>query len=147
MSVSKINDAMERVVSEIQRNVFAQEAKTDQPEKSQAVMQQELRNSVSKVKSPGDGLSDLKAVGKVEAPNPTELLDKVRGVIPSLNSVMHSLNLKLQFEEFAESGRFFVRAIDVIEQKEVTRVPQEEFLKQAEVTKQFVNGLFHDSIR
>jgi uncharacterized FlaG/YvyC family protein len=89
----------------------------------------------------------LKAVGKVEAPNPTELLDKVRGVIPKLNSVMHSLNLRLQFEEFAESGRFFVRAIDVIEQKEVTRVPQEEFLKQAEVTKQFVNGLFHDSIR
>lgn len=147
MSVSKINDAMERVVSEIQRNVFAQEAKVDQPEKSQAVMQQELRNSVSKAKSPGDGLSDLKAVGKVEAPNPTELLDKVRGVIPKLNSVMHSLNLRLQFEEFAESGRFFVRAIDVIEQKEVTRVPQEEFLKQAEVTKQFVNGLFHDSIR
>ena len=55
--------------------------------------------------------------------------------------------MKLQFEEFAESGRFFVRAIDVVEQKEVTRVPQEEFLKQAEVTKQFVNGLFHDSVR
>ena len=142
MSVSKINDAMERVVSEIQRNVFAQEAKTDQPEKSQAVMQQELRNSVSKVEG-----ADPISVGKVEAPNHTELLQKVRGVIPKLNSVMHSLNLRLQFEEFAESGRFFVRAIDVIEQKEVTRVPQEEFLKQAEVTKQFVNGLFHDSIR
>ena len=146
MSVSKINDAMERVVIEIQRNVFAQEAKTDQPEKSQAVKQQELRNSVSKVGSP-EGGPDLKSVGKVEAPNHTELLQKVRGVIPKLNSVMHSLNLKLQFEEFAESGRFFVRAIDVVEQKEVTRVPQEEFLKQAEVTKQFVNGLFHDSIR
>jgi len=142
MSVSKINDAMERVVIEIQRNVFAQEAKADQPEKSQAVRQQELRNSVSKVEG-----ADPKSVGKVEAPNHTELLQKVRGVIPKLNSVMHSLNLKLQFEEFAESGRFFVRAIDVIEQKEVTRVPQEEFLKQAEVTKQFVNGLFHDSIR
>ena len=50
MSVSKINDAMERVVSEIQRNVFAQEARVDQPEKSQAVKQQELRNSVSKSK-------------------------------------------------------------------------------------------------
>jgi len=143
MSVSKVNDAMERVVGEIQRDVLAQEMKAEQPEKLQAVKQQELRNSVSK----SDSLPDLEKVGKVEAPNHTELLQKVRGVIPKLNSVMHSLNLKLQFEEFAESGRFFVRAIDVVEQKEVTRVPQEEFLKQAEVTKQFVNGLFHDSVR
>ena len=143
MSVSKVNDAMERVVGEIQRDVLSQEMKVDQPEKKQAVKQQEVRNSVSK----SNGLPDLESVGKVEAPNPTELLQKVRGVIPKLNSVMHSLNLKLQFEEFAESGRFFVRAIDVVEQKEVTRVPQEEFLRQAEVTKQFVNGLFHDSIR
>ena len=134
---------MERVVGEIQRDVLSQEMKVDQPEKKQAVQQQEVRNSVSK----SNGLPDLESVGKVEAPNHTELLQKVRGVIPKLNSVMHSLNLKLQFEEFAESGRFFVRAIDVVEQKEVTRVPQEEFLKQAEVTKQFVNGLFHDSIR
>jgi len=143
MSVSKVNDAMERVVGEIQRDVLSQEMKVDQPEKKQAVKQQEVRNSVSK----SNGLPDLESVGKVEAPNHTELLQKVRGVIPKLNSVMHSLNLKLQFEEFAESGRFFVRAIDVVEQKEVTRVPQEEFLRQAEVTKQFVNGLFHDSIR
>ena len=143
MSVSKVNDAMERVVGEIQRDVLSQEMKVDQPEKKQAIQQQEVRNSVSK----SNGLPDLETVGKVEAPNHTELLQKVRGVIPKLNSVMHSLNLKLQFEEFAESGRFFVRAIDVVEQKEVTRVPQEEFLKQAEVTKQFVNGLFHDSIR
>ena len=143
MSVSKVNDAMERVVGEIQRDVLSQEMRVDQPEKKQAVQQQEVRNSVSK----SNGLPDLETVGKVEAPNPTELLQKVRGVIPKLNSVMHSLNLKLQFEEFAESGRFFVRAIDVVEQKEVTRVPQEEFLKQAEVTKQFVNGLFHDSVR
>ena len=143
MSVSKVNDAMERVVGEIQRDVLSQEMRVDQPEKKQAVKQQEVRNSVSK----SNGLPDLESVGKVEAPNPTELLQKVRGVIPKLNSVMHSLNLKLQFEEFAESGRFFVRAIDVVEQKEVTRVPQEEFLKQAEVTKQFVNGLFHDSVR
>ena len=143
MSVSKVNDAMERVVGEIQRDVLSQEMRVDQPEKKQAVQQQEVRNSVSK----SDSLPDLEKVGKVEAPNHTELLQKVRGVIPKLNSVMHSLNLKLQFEEFAESGRFFVRAIDVVEQKEVTRVPQEEFLKQAEVTKQFVNGLFHDSIR
>jgi len=143
MSVSKVNDAMERVVGEIQRDVLSQEMRVDQPEKKQAVQQQEVRNSVSK----SNGLPDLETVGKVEAPNHTELLQKVRGVIPKLNSVMHSLNLKLQFEEFAESGRFFVRAIDVVEQKEVTRVPQEEFLKQAEVTKQFVNGLFHDSVR
>ena len=143
MSVSKVNDAMERVVGEIQRDILSQEMRVDQPEKKQAVKQQEVRNSVSK----SNGLPDLESVGKVEAPNPTELLQKVRGVIPKLNSVMHSLNLKLQFEEFAESGRFFVRAIDVVEQKEVTRVPQEEFLRQAEVTKQFVNGLFHDSIR
>ena len=143
MSVSKVNDAMERVVGEIQRDVLSQEMRVDQPEKKRAVQQQEVRNSVSK----SNGLPDLETVGKVEAPNHTELLQKVRGVIPKLNSVMHSLNLKLQFEEFAESGRFFVRAIDVVEQKEVTRVPQEEFLKQAEVTKQFVNGLFHDSIR
>ena len=143
MSVSKVNDAMERVVGEIQRDVLSQEMRVDQPDKKQAVQQQELRSSVSK----SNGLPDLESVGKVEAPNHTELLQKVRGVIPKLNSVMHSLNLKLQFEEFAESGRFFVRAIDVVEQKEVTRVPQEEFLKQAEVTKQFVNGLFHDSIR
>ena len=144
MSVSRVNDAMERVVGEIQRDVLAQEAKAEQPEKVQAVKQQELRNAVSKA---GNGSPDLESVGKVEAPNHAELLQKVRGVIPKLNSVMHSLNLKLQFEEFAESGRFFVRAIDVVEQKEVTRVPQEEFLKQAEVTKQFVNGLFHDSVR
>ena len=143
MSVSKVNDAMERVVGEIQRDVLSQEMRVDQPEKKQAVKQQEVRNSVSK----NDNLPDLKSVGKVEARNHTELLQQVRGVIPKLNSVMHSLNLKLQFEEFAESGRFFVRAIDVVEQKEVTRVPQEEFLKQAEVTKQFVNGLFHDSVR
>ena len=143
MSVSRVNDAMERVVGEIQRDILSQEMRVDQPEKKQAVKQQEVRNSVSK----SNGLPDLESVGKVEAPNPTELLQKVRGVIPKLNSVMHSLNLKLQFEEFAESGRFFVRAIDVVEQKEVTRVPQEEFLRQAEVTKQFVNGLFHDSIR
>ena len=143
MSVSKVNDAMERVVGEIQRDVLSQEMKVDQPEKKQAVKQQEVRNSVSK----SNGLPDLESVGKVEAPNHTELLQKVRGVIPKLNSVMHSLNLKLQFEEFAESGRFFVRAIDVVEQKEVTRVPQEEFLKQAEVTKQFVNRIFHNSVR
>ena len=102
MSVSKVNDAMERVVGEIQRDVLSHEMRVDQPEKKQAVQQQEVRNSVST----GNGLPDLESVGKVEAPNHTELLQKVRGVIPKLNSVMHSLNLKLQFEEFAEIIQF-----------------------------------------
>ena len=48
MSVSKVNDAMERVVGEIQRDILSQEMRVDQPEKKQAIKQQEVRNSVSK---------------------------------------------------------------------------------------------------
>ena len=89
-----------------------------------------------------DGLQT--EVVEVDAPKPQEMLDKVRNVIPKLNSVMHSMNLKLRFEEFADSGRYYVRAMDMVEQKEVSRLPHDQFLKQAEVTKHFISGLFVD---
>ena len=88
---------------------------------------------------------DIAEVVEVEAPNAEEMLDKVRNVIPKLNSVMHSMNLKLRFEEFADSGRYYVRAMDMVEKKEVSRLPHDQFLKQAEVTKHFISGLFVDN--
>ena len=89
-------------------------------------------------------VEDITEVVEVDAPKPQEMLDKVRNVIPKLNSVMHSMNLKLRFEEFADSGRYYVRAMDMVEQKEVSRLPHDQFLKQAEVTKHFISGLFVD---
>ncbi len=90
------------------------------------------------------GIDDITEVVKVDAPRPEEMLDKVRNVIPKLNSVMHSMNLKLRFEEFADSGRYYVRAMDMQEGKEVSRTAHDQFLKQAEVTKHFISGLFVD---
>ena len=85
---------------------------------------------------------DPAAVGRIERADPRAMVETVRNVIPRLNSVMHTLKKAIRFEEFNDSGRFFVRAIDLIEGKEVSRVPLEDFLKQAEVTRRFVNGLF-----
>jgi uncharacterized FlaG/YvyC family protein len=85
---------------------------------------------------------DLATVGKTQPQDPQHMASSVRDVIPKLNSVMHTLKKAIRFEEFAESGRFFVRAVDLLEGKEVSRVPLEAFLRHAQVTERFVNGLF-----
>ena len=145
-SVNAINTSVDSAVASVKQQILLAQ---------QSVEQQKVeRSSVNSASSDVSvrpsldtehlGVEDITEVVQVDAPQPEEMLDKVRNVIPKLNSVMHSMNLKLRFEEFADSGRYYVRAMDMVEQKEVSRLPHDQFLKQAEVTKHFISGLFVD---
>jgi len=145
-SVNAINTSVDSAVASVKQQILLAQQNAEQ--------QTVERSSVSSTSSDVSvrpsidtdhlGIEDITEVVQVDAPKPEEMLDKVRNVIPKLNSVMHSMNLKLRFEEFADSGRYYVRAMDMVEQKEVSRLPHDQFLKQAEVTKHFISGLFVD---
>jgi len=145
-SVNAINTSVDSAVASVKQQILLAQQNAEQ--------QTVERSSVSSTSSDVSvrpsidtdhlGIEDITEVAQVDAPKPEEMLDKVRNVIPKLNSVMHSMNLKLRFEEFADSGRYYVRAMDMVEQKEVSRLPHDQFLKQAEVTKHFISGLFVD---
>jgi len=146
-SVNAINTSVDSAVASVKQQILLAQQNAEQ--------QTVERSSVSSTSSDVSvrpsidtdhlGIEDITEVVQVDAPKPEEMLDKVRNVIPKLNSVMHSMNLKLRFEEFADSGRYYVRAMDMVEQREVSRLPHDQFLKQAEVTKHFINGLFVDT--
>lgn len=145
-SVSAINSSVDTAVASVKQQILlaqqnASQQKTDQSTIRPTSSDVDVRPSVN---ADHLGVEDITEVVEVDAPKPQEMLDKVRNVIPKLNSVMHSMNLKLRFEEFADSGRYYVRAMDMVEQKEVSRLPHDQFLKQAEVTKHFISGLFVD---
>lgn len=146
-SVNAINSSVDSAVSSVKQQILlaqqnAEQVKSDQSTIKPTSSDVAIRPSIS---SDHIGVEDITEVVEVDAPKPEEMLDKVRNVIPKLNSVMHSMNLKLRFEEFADSGRYYVRAMDMVEQREVSRLPHDQFLKQAEVTKHFINGLFVDT--
>ena len=145
-SVSAINSSVDTAVASVKQQILLAQQNVSQQKIDQSTIRPtssdiDVRPSVN-----ADHLEveDITEVVEVDAPKPQEMLDKVRNVIPKLNSVMHSMNLKLRFEEFADSGRYYVRAMDMVEQKEVSRLPHDQFLKQAEVTKHFISGLFVD---
>lgn len=145
-SVNPINSSVDRAVANVKQQILLAQQNAEQ----QKVNQSSVRPTSSDVDVRPSidashlGIEDITEVAEVDAPKPEEMLDRVRNVIPKLNSVMHSMNLKLRFEEFADSGRYYVRAMDMVEQKEVSRLPHDQFLKQAEVTKHFISGLFVD---
>ena len=145
-SVSAITSSVDSAVSSVKQQILLAQQSADQNRVSQST----VASTSAEVSVRPDidashlGVDDITEVVEVDAPRPQEMLDKVRNVIPKLNSVMHSMNLKLRFEEFADSGRYYVRAMDMVEQKEVSRLPHDQFLKQAAVTKHFINGLFVD---
>ena len=145
-SVNAINSSVDSAVASVKQQILLAQQSVEQ----QNVDRSSIKPSSSEVAvrpsvdSEHLGVEDITEVVEVDAPRPQEMLDKVRNVIPKLNSVMHSMNLKLRFEEFADSGRYYVRAMDMVEQKEVSRLPHDQFLKQAQVTKHFINGLFVD---
>ena len=145
-SVNAINSSVNDAVASVKQQILLaqqnnQQQKVDQQSISPASSDVAVRPSID---ASHLGIEDITEVVEVDAPQAEEMLDKVRNVIPKLNSVMHSMNLKLRFEEFADSGRYYVRAMDMVEQKEVSRLPHDLFLKQAEVTKHFISGLFVD---
>jgi len=145
-SVNAINSSVDTAVASVKQQILlaqqnVQQQKVDQSSVSPSSSDVSVRPSID---TDHLGVDDITEVVEVDAPQPEEMLDKVRNVIPKLNSVMHSMNLKLRFEEFADSGRYYVRAMDMVEQKEVSRLPHDQFLKQAEVTKHFISGLFVD---
>jgi len=145
-SVNAINSSVSDAVSSVKQQILlaqqnAQQQATDRSTVRPTGSDVAVRPSID---STHIGVEEITEVVEVDAPKPEEMLDKVRNVIPKLNSVMHSMNLKLRFEEFADSGRYYVRAMDMVEQKEVSRLPHDQFLKQAEVTKHFISGLFVD---
>lgn len=145
-SVNAINSSVDSAVASVKEQIIlaqqnASQQKLQRTTVSSASPDVSVRPSID---SEHLGVEDITEVVQVDAPKPEEMLDKVRNVIPKLNSVMHSMNLKLRFEEFADSGRYYVRAMDMVEQKEVSRLPHDQFLKQAEVTKHFISGLFVD---
>ena len=138
---------MDSAVASVKQQILLAQQNAEQVQSDQSTVKPTssdvaIRPSIS---SDHIGVEDITEVVEVDAPKPEEMLDKVRNVIPKLNSVMHSMNLKLRFEEFADSGRYYVRAMDMVEQREVSRLPHDQFLKQAEVTKHFINGLFVDA--
>lgn len=145
-SVNAINTSVDSAVASVKQQILLAQQSTEQ----QKVDRSSVNSASSDVSVRPSldtehlGVEDITEVVQVDAPQPEEMLDKVRNVIPKLNSVMHSMNLKLRFEEFADSGRYYVRAMDMVEQKEVSRLPHDQFLKQAEVTKHFISGLFVD---
>lgn len=145
-SVNAINSSVSDAVSSVKQQILlAQQQSAQQSSERSTVRPASSEVSVRpSIDSEHLGVDEITEVVEVDAPKPEEMLDKVRNVIPKLNSVMHSMNLKLRFEEFADSGRYYVRAMDMVEQREVSRLPHDQFLKQAEVTKHFINGLFVD---
>ena len=146
-SPTAISASVDSAISSVKQQIVLAQQASDHRQKSR-VSGTEASSESSEIRPSIDSdqlqIQDLTEVAEVEAPNAEEMLDKVRNVIPKLNSVMHSMNLKLRFEEFADSGRYYVRAMDMVEKKEVSRLPHDQFLKQAEVTKHFINGLFVD---
>ena len=147
-SPTAISASVDSAVSSVKQQILLAHQASDQRQKGR-VSETEASSSSPEIRPSIDSdqlqVQDLTEVAEVEAPNAEEMLDKVRNVIPKLNSVMHSMNLKLRFEEFADSGRYYVRAMDMVEKKEVSRLPHDQFLKQAEVTKHFISGLFVDN--
>lgn len=146
-SVNTINASVDSAVASVKQQIMFAQQNTEQQklEKStvnSASSNTSIRQSMNNINLE---VEDITEVVEVDAPNSEEMLDKLRNVIPKLNSVMHSMNLKLRFEEFADSGRYYVRAMDMEEKKEVSRLPSDIFLKQAEVTKHFISGLFVDT--
>ena len=148
-SVNAINASVDSAVASVKQQImFAQQNTEQQKTEKSTVSSTSSETSIRPSISDSDlGVEDITEVVAVDAPNSEEMLDKLRSVIPKLNSVMHSMNLQLRFEEFADSGRYYVRAMDMEEQKEVSRLPSDIFLKQAEVTKHFISGLFVDTDR
>ena len=146
-SVNTINASVDSAVASVKQQImFAQQNTEQQKLEKSTVSSTSADTSVRpSIADSGLGVEDITEVVEVDAPNSEEMLDKLRNVIPKLNSVMHSMNLKLRFEEFADSGRYYVRAMDMEEKKEVSRLPSDIFLKQAEVTKHFISGLFVDA--
>jgi len=145
-SVNAINTSVDSAVASVKQQILLAQQNTSQQKIDQSTVRPpssdvDVRPSID---ASHLGVEDITQVVEVDAPKPEEMLDKVRNVIPKLNSVMHSMNLQLRFEEFADSGRYYVRAMDMVERKEVSRLPHDQFLKQAEVTKHFISGLFVD---
>ncbi|MBP98372.1 hypothetical protein CMK18_20685 [Candidatus Poribacteria bacterium] len=145
-SVSAINSSVDTAVASVKQQILLAQQNASQQKIDQSTIRPTSSDVDVRPSVDADhlGVEDITEVVEVDAPKPQEMLDKVRNVIPKLNSVMHSMNLKLRFEEFADSGRYYVRAMDMVEQKEVSRLPHDQFLKQAEVTKHFISGLFVD---
>jgi len=143
-----VSASVDNAISSVKQQILLAQQASVQREQSR-VSETEAASDSTEIRPSIDsdhlGVQDITEVVDVEAPNAEEMLDKVRNVIPKLNSVMHSMNLKLRFEEFADSGRYYVRAMDMVEKKEVSRLPHAQFLKQAEVTKHFISGLFVDN--
>ena len=146
-SPTAISASVDSAISSVKQQIVLAQQASDQRQKGR-VSETETSAASPEVRPSIDSeelkVQDLTEVAEVEAPNAEEMLDKVRNVIPKLNSVMHSMNLQLRFEEFADSGRYYVRAMDMVEKKEVSRLPHDQFLKQAEITKHFISGLFVD---
>ena len=145
-SVNAINTSVDSAVASVKQQILLAQQSTEQQKIEKSTVNPSSSDVTVRpsVDSEHLGISDITEVVEVDAPRPQEMLEKVRNVIPKLNSVMHSMNLKLRFEEFADSGRYYVRAMDMVEHKEVSRIPHDLFLKQAQVTKHFINGLFVD---
>ena len=145
-SVNAINSSVDNAVASVKQQILLAQQNAEQQKVNDSSVQS--ASSDVSVRPSLDtehiDVSDITEAVQVDAPKPQEMLDKVRNVIPKLNSVMHSMNLKLRFEEFADSGRYYVRAMDMVEKKEVSRLPHDQFLKQAEVTQHFISGLFVD---
>ena len=145
-SVNAVNSSVNDAVSSVKQQILLAQQNAQQQDIDRATIRPASSDVSVRPSIDSDhlGVEEITEVVEVDAPKPQEMLDKVRNVIPKLNSVMHSMNLKLRFEEFADSGRYYVRAMDMVEQKEVSRLPHDQFLKQAEVTKHFISGLFVD---
>ena len=145
-SVNAINTSVDNAVASVKQQILLAQQSADQQKQDLSSVKPTSSDVSVRPNLDTDhlGVEDLTEVVQVDAPKPEEMLDRIRTVIPKLNSVMHSMNLKLRFEEFADSGRYYVRAMDMVENKEVSRLPHDQFLKQAEVTQHFISGLFVD---
>ena len=145
-SVNAINTSVDNAVASVKQQILLAQQRADRQKQDLSSVKPTSSDISVRPNLDTDhlGVEDLTEVAQVDAPKPEEMLDRVRNVIPKLNSVMHSMNLKLRFEEFADSGRYYVRAMDMVENKEVSRLPHDQFLKQAEVTQHFISGLFVD---
>lgn len=145
-SVTAINSSVDNAVASVKQQILLAQQNSEQQKVDQSTIKESSSDVAVRPNIDANhlGIDDITEVVEVDAPQPEEMLDKVRNVIPKLNSVMHSMNLKLRFQEFADSGRYYVRAMDMEEKKEVSRLPHDLFIKQAEVTKHFISGLFVD---
>ena len=94
-AVSAINSSVDNAVASVKQQILLAQQSAEQQKTDRSVITPSSSDvAVRPDIDPNQSVEDITEVVEVDAPKPQEMLEKVRNVIPKLNSVMHSMNLK-----------------------------------------------------